>query len=370
MALARHAQKSEASSRINALIEVARTEPGIPIMPDQLDTDPYLLNVMNGTLDLRTGELRPHRREDLITKLAPVEFDSRAQSQTFMKFLSRITDGDEELQGFIQRAIGYGLTGDTSEQVLFISHGTGANGKTTLLNQIQDMLGDYSQQSPTETLVRKRERSATNDIARLQGARFVVASEVAEGGKLDEVLVKQLTGLDTISAKFHYQEYFDFRPQCKFFLVTNHKPEIRGSDEGIWRRIMLIPFEVRIPEGDRDKHLPEKLRQELPGILAWAVRGCLDWQKDGLAPPEKVRAATADYRAEMDWMSAFLSECCILEEGAKTTAKDLYGALTKWCFGDDDGPPSQKEFGRRLRIAGLRREKKSGIYWWFGIALK
>jgi putative DNA primase/helicase len=167
-----------------------------------------------------------------------------------------------------------------------------------------------------------------------------------------------------------YREFFDFRPECKIFLVTNYMPQIRGSDEGIWRRIMLIPFEVRIPEEDRDMHLPEKLQQELSGILAWAVRGCLAWQKDGLAPPEKVMAATADYRAEMDWMSGFLAERCLLKEGATTKAVDLYGALTTWWPCDEDGPPNQKVFGGRLRTAGLRRDKKSGVIWWFGVALK
>jgi putative DNA primase/helicase len=372
--LADHAKQSEAAGRFDAMIKLAKTEPGIPVMPDELDTAPFLLNVLNGTLDLRTGELRPHRREDFITKLAPVEYDSDAKCPMFMEFLAQITGGDEGLQHFIQRAIGYSLTGDTSEQVLFIPYGTGANGKTTLLNLVHEILDDYALQTPTDTLVRKRERSATNDLARLRGARFVVATEVAEDGRLDEVMVKQVTGGDMVTARFLHKEFFQFRPECKIFLVTNHKPEIRGSDEGIWRRVMLIPFEVRIQEEDRDKHLPEKLRKELPGILAWAVRGCLAWQKDGLAPPEKVRAATADYRAESDWMSAFLEEKCVRKDGAETQAGKLYGAFGTWWppdEGDDEGDlPTQKQFGRRLRIAGLHNKKKGGIKWWIGVALK
>jgi putative DNA primase/helicase len=288
----------------------------------------------------------------------------------FMEFLAQITGGDEGLQHFIQRAIGYSLTGDTSEQVLFIPYGTGANGKTTLLNLVHEILDDYALQTPTDTLVRKRERSATNDLARLRGARFVVATEVAEDGRLDEVMVKQVTGGDMVTARFLHKEFFQFRPECKIFLVTNHKPEIRGSDEGIWRRVMLIPFEVRIQEEDRDKHLPEKLRKELPGILAWAVRGCLAWQKDGLAPPEKVRAATADYRAESDWMSAFLEEKCVRKDGAETQAGKLYGAFGTWWPPDEGDLPTQKQFGRRLRIAGLHNKKKGGIKWWIGVALK
>jgi putative DNA primase/helicase len=369
-ALANHAKNSEAASRIAAMIEVAKTEPDIPVMPDQLDTDPYLLNVQNGTLDLRTGELRPHQREDLITKLMPVEYDSEAQCPLFMEFLARISNGDQELQDFIQRAFGYSLTGDTSEQVLFIPYGTGANGKTTLLNVIQDLLGDYALQTPTDTFVRRRERSATNDLARLRGSRFVVATEVDQDGKLDEVMVKQVTGGDTISARMLYREFFDFRPECKIFLVTNHKPLIRGSDEGIWRRVLVIPFEVRIPEEERDKHLPKKLRQEFPGILAWAVRGCLDWQKNGLEPPGRVTSSTEEYRAEMDWMSAFLKECCVRKETANTKASELHAALIKWWPLDDEGIPTKKEFSQRLGTAGFRSFKKSGFMWWSGIALQ
>jgi len=258
-ALVDHANRSEAAARIGAMIQLASTEPGIPVLPDQLDLDPLLLNVLNGTLDLGTGELREHRREDLITKLAPVEYDSTARCPKFMSFLAQITGEDEELRNFLQRAIGYGLTGDTSEQVMFVAYGTGANGKSTLLNVIQDLLGDYALQTPTDTFVRKRDRSATNDLARLRGARFVVATEVNEDGKLDEVLVKQVTGGDKISARFLYQEFFDFRPECKIFLVTNYKPYITGSDQGIWRRIILIPFEVMIPEDERAAWTPDDL---------------------------------------------------------------------------------------------------------------
>ncbi len=369
-ALADHAKNSEAASRIGAMIRLASTEPEAPAMPDQLDTNLSALNVLNGTIDLHTGKLRPHRREDLITKLAPVEYDSTAQCPMFMSFLDKITAGDEELQKFLQRAIGYGLTGDTSEQVMFVAYGTGANGKSTLLNIIQDLLGDYALQTPTDTFVRKRDRSATNDLARLRGSRFVVATEVNADGKLDEVLVKQITGGDKISARFLYREFFEFQPECKIFLVTNYKPDISGSDEGIWRRIVLIPFEVRIPEGERDKHLIEKLRKELPGILAWAVEGCLAWQWEGLCPPERVRAATSRYREEMDWMSTFLRERCLLRERAITSAADLFAAFGLWWNNDDGDQPSQKVFGSRLTAAGLQSGKKSGKSKWTGITLK
>ena len=368
-AIAAHAKRSETAARFRAMIELASTEPGIPVVPDQLDTDGYLLNLLNGTLDLRTGKLREHRREDLITKLVPVEYDPTTQCPKFKDFLSQITGGDKSLQQFLQRAIGYSLTGDTSEQVMFVAYGTGANGKSTLFNVIQDIFEDYSLQTPTDTFARKYERAATNDLARLRGVRLVVAVEMEREGKLAEVLVKQVTGGDKISARFLYQEFFEFRPQCKVFLVTNYKPEISGSDHGIWRRIILIPFDVMIPEADRDKHLAEKLRTEWPGILAWAVEGCLAWQRDGLNRPERVKAATSSYREEMDWLSAFLAERCELREGAKTPAADLYAALGTWWSGDN-GLPSQKEFGGRLRATGLQSVKKSGKIGWLGIKLK
>jgi len=231
------------------------------------------------------------------------------------------------------------------------------------------MLSDYALQTPTDTFVRKHDRSATNDLARLRGTRLVVAVEVDQDGKLDEVMVKQVTGGDKISARFLYKEFFDFRPECKIILVTNHKPSISGSDEGIWRRIRLIPFDVTIPKEKQDKHLLKKLRTELSGILAWAVEGCLAWQQEGLSPPKRVIAATSAYREEMDWMSAFLAERCLLREGGKASAADLYATFGLWWSGDDD-LPSQKEFGSRLRANGLQSFKKLGTKFWRGITIQ
>lgn len=320
--LSKWAASSESAGRIRAMIDLAASEPGIPVTPDELDADPWLLNCQNGVLDLRTGELRPHDRALLLTKLAPVVYDPTATAPTWDAFLSRIMGSNPALIAFLRRAVGYSLTGDVSERVLFLLHGTGANGKSTLLEIIRALMGDYATRTPTETLMLQRGDSGPrNDIARLKGARFVSASESDDGRRLAESLVKDLTGGDTITARYLYSELFEYRPEFKLFLATNHKPEIRGTDPAIWDRLRLVPFGVRIPEGERDRHLAAKLRAELPGILAWAVRGCREWQAHGLQSPAEVTRATAQYRADMDDLAGWLAECCTVAPDATAYAQ-------------------------------------------------
>ncbi len=293
-AVAKHALRSQQRERIEALIRLAQSD--LAITPDAIDRLPWLLNVENGTLDLRSGELQPHRRDDFLTKLAPVAFDPTALCPTWLRFLERIFCADDSLIQFIQRAVGYALTGDTQEQCLFLLHGTGANGKTTLLEAIRALMGDYARTADFATFLAKNHDAIRNDLAALKAARLVSASEVERGRRLNEPLVKQLTGGDRITARFLHAEFFEFAPQFKLFLAANHKPEIRGMDEGIWRRVRLIPFEVMIPTGQQDKSLGEKLLTELPGILNWLIAGCLAWQRRWLQPPDRVVAATSSYR--------------------------------------------------------------------------
>ncbi len=352
--LVKHALSTESEARLRAMINLAQSEPGIPVTEVELDADPWLLNVLNGTLDLKTGELRPHLREDLITKLSPVRYDLDATCPTWDKFLQHIMDGDEDRIRFLQKAIGYSLTGSTTEQVLFIFYGNGANGKSTFLITIHSLLGDYARQTPTETLLIKRGNGIPNDVARLKGARFVDAAEAESGKQLAEALVKQLTGGDKIPARFLYGEFFEFDVTFKLFLAVNHKPIIRGNDYAIWRRIRLVPFNVTIPPEEQDKTLSEKLKAELPGILRWAVEGCLLWQKEGLGVPDLVKSATGDYRAEMDVIADFIAECCEVAPGAKTPFKALYKRYTEWCQENQEESIGKKDFGRCLTERGFK----------------
>ena len=372
--LSKHACRSESQSSLLAMVKLAQTEEKIPLRIPQLDTHRMLLNCLNGTLDLVTGELRPHKREDYCTKIIPIAYDQQAVCPRWEAFLDRIFAGNQELISFVQRAIGSALTGEMRDQCLFFLYGNGANGKSTFIETVRAMLADYALETPPETLMVKRnDGGISNDVARLRGARFVSARESEEGGKLSESFVKHITGGDTITARFLHKEFFEFNPEFKLFLATNHRPVIRGTDEGIWRRIRLIPFEVSIPDAERDPYLPKKLLDELPGILAWAVRGCLQWQAEGLGQPEVVKAATAAYRAEMDTFGSFLEERCYLGEktGDKTCvrADQLYQAYIKWCGDNGEHIQTQQCFGRRLTERGLPSEKRGGVCYRNGIGL-
>ena len=366
--IGKHATRSEAGARIKEMVDLARSD--VPVMPDELDTSPDLLNTESGTIDLRTGELREHRHEDLITKIAPTSYRPDAAAPTWETFLERVLP-DEDLRAFVQRAVGYSATGDTSEQCMFINHGGGANGKSTFQEAIAAALGDYAMRAPTEMLLAKRSEGVPNDVARLKGARFVSASETEEGRRLAESRIKDLTGQDTITARFMKAEWFDFAPTHKLWLSTNHKPEIRGTDVAIWRRIRLVPWTVSIPAAEQDKKLPIALRHELAGILAWIVQGCLQWRREGLQAPDEVRKATGEYRAEMDVLAGYLAECCELGTDYWEYAKDLYESYKRWCEENGERPEPQRKFGGRLGERGFQRDRggSRGAGIWRGVRL-
>lgn len=369
--LTKHALKSESAARISSMLSLTRSEPGIPVLPDDIDRDPWLFNCANGTLNLKTGQLEPHNRANFITKTSSIEYDPKAPYLKWQEFLYTIMDGNRELVQFLKRAIGYSMTARTTEHVIFFLYGNGANGKSTFIEAIRSVLGDYSQQMPTDSLMAKdRGNGIPNDIARLKGARFVACSETEEGRRLSEVQVKQLTGGDTISARFLHGEFFDFRPTHKLFVTTNHKPIIRGTDDGIWRRIRLVPFAVTIPEANRDPLLLQKLREESAGILAWAVQGCLEWQKNGLGLPSEVKQATDEYRREMDALGDFLKDCCEEISMYTVPASDLYKAYQDWCESGGEFCYSQRKFGAALTERGFDRKRYGAGMIYNGLKLK
>ena len=369
--LIKFASSTESKSKLTAMIELARSEAGIPIIPENFDKDPMLLNAKNGTINLQTGELQPHRRGDLITKMAPVDYDEKAICPQWGRFLHKIMNGNENLIQFLQRAVGYALTADVSEQVLFFLYGTGANGKTTFLETCSRLLGDYAKQAEPEILMQKRNDAHPTGIADLMGARFVSTTEVGEGQRTNEVKVKQLTGGDTLKARFMNKDFFEFPPTHKIWLAANHKPVIRGTDNAIWRRIRLIPFEVTIPENERIPLAKMMMMfwKEYAGILAWTVRGCLDWQENGLGTPQEVTAATEAFRNEMDIVGDFLDECCIVKATAKAKASEIYAKYKGWCDENGEKPMGQKMFGGRLTEREFKRKRESTGYFWLGVGL-
>ena len=323
------ATKTSRASGIAAMLKVAGSMRSVAVA--ELDANPMLLNVLNGTINLRAGELREHRREDNITKLAPTNYNPDASSYDWDKFLEGVFTA-QSLIDFVQRLSGYGITGDVSEQILSVFHGGGSNGKTTLLNAIQDVLGtDYSSAAPPSLLMEKKGESHPTELAGLFGQRLVVAVETGQGARLAEATVKQLTGGDVISARRMREDFWTFSPSHKLILCTNHKPRVRGTDHAIWRRLVLVPFDQKFwnpaagetgpPELMQDKELPAKLKAEREGILAWMVQGCLAWQHGGLQIPEAVRTATSEYRSENDTLGRFVTND---EMTGQSHADDVY----------------------------------------------
>lgn len=352
---------------VDAMMALAQPLQGIAVNESSLDASPWFLNVANGTIDLRDGVLHAHHGGALITKLADVHFEPRATAPRWLRFLDEIFGGDQETIDFLQRAIGYSLTGDVREQCFFVLHGVGANGKSTLLSILDRLLSDYGMSTSPETFVGRKGGAPTNDLARLRGTRFVSAVETNEGRTLAEGFVKAVTGGDRIPVRFLFQEFFELEPQFKLWLGTNHKPTIRGGDEGIWRRVRLIPFNQRF-EGDRcDPNLRSKLEDELSGILTWAVRGCLDWQARGLGDSPAIAKATAAYRAEMDTLAAFLDDRCEIHPAATVGAGELFAAYRTWAESNGEKPLSQRWLGLRLTERGFEQLRSKRQRGWRGL---
>lgn len=366
-AVRRHALKTESRHARKAMIELVKAEPYIAVSLSELDADPWFFNVANGTIDLRTGVLRDFDRGDLITKQSPVVWDPTATCPRFLRFLEEIFDGNKALIDFIQRVCGYSLTGRVTEQALLFFYGSGRNGKTTLVETLLSLMGDYGIQAAPEILSLRKGEVHPTEQADLRGVRLAAAQEVKEGGSWDERAVKALTGGDRIRARRMRQDFVEFAPSHKFVVCANHRPVVRGVDNGIWRRIKLVPFTRTIPASECDPGLPEKLRKELPGILNWAVQGCLQWRSTGLSSPPEVDEATARYRAENDVVGRFLDEECVLDPSSRENNAEVYRLYVEWCRAAGEPPLSARGLGERLDDRGLPLKKSGGVNYRVGV---
>ena len=336
----------------------------------EFDHDHMLLNTESGYVDLTNGELKDHDIKKLFSEQTASEYSDTIDCPLWDQFLSQIFKNDEELIHYVQKAVGYSLTGSTAEQVMFLLLGSGRNGKSVFINTIRNILGSYAKQMNVESIiVHNNNGNANSDIARLENTRLVTSSEANEGSRLDESLVKQLTGGDKILARFLYGMEFEYTPKFKIWMATNHLPLIRGTDEGIWRRLKVIPFDVQIPKDKVDKNLENKLKSEWAGILNWIVQGAIMWQREGLEDPERVSEASREYRENMDPLDAFINEMCTDGAEYSVKARTLYDEYRIWAEKSGEYRMSMTKFGREM-TKKLPKMRKTDGYYYVGIKLK
>lgn len=331
------------------------------VTPDEFDKDDMLLNVANGYIDLTSRELYKHDINRMFSQIANTDYSEKMQPSVWLDFLNDIFAGDKAIIRYIQKALGYSLTGSTREQVMFILFGKGRNGKSIFVETIAEILGDYSNNMQAKSLMVKKNDNVNTDIARLSKARFVTSSEPNEGFRFDEGLIKQITGGDKVTARFLYAEEFEYTPKFKIWVSTNHKPIIRGTDDGIWRRLVLIPFDVQIPEEKVDKDLKYKLLREAPAILNWMAEGAYMWMREGLELPEKLKDAGQTYRTEMDVVEQFIQEKCKRAEGVKETGKALYEEYKKWADENNEYKMDKNKFGKKLKEKFRSKRMTNGV---------
>lgn len=366
------AQEAESAARIGGMLQLARTERGVAIDPANLDDAPDLLNVQNGTLELPTSGsvrpvLKPHDPADNLTKVAAVAYDEIAEAPLFEAFLQQIQP-DAEMRAFLQRLFGHALSGHVREHILPIFHGVGANGKSTLVEVCRKVLGDYAASVDPGLLIDRGEQHPTG-VADLFGLRLALTHESDQGRRLAEGTIKRLTGGDAITARRMREDFWTFQPTHSLIMVTNHAPIVTGTDEGIWRRLRIVPFDVTIPPEDRDGELPEKLFAEGAGILRWMVEGYLAYQREGLAAPVAVDKATNEYRDSSDMLGLFLSERCVIQPNAHVGSSPLFDSWKAWCEKENLQAGSQKSFSTRLQERGFDKTKSHGSMVWAGIGL-
>ncbi len=320
-AIGKHVKATGSNGRLEAMFDCAK--PMFSIAIDKFDQNGFLFNCMNGTYDLKVGEFKSFNKEDYITKGSGVFYNESAKCPVWENFIDEIFLGKKDIIEFIQRAIGYSLTDSTQEQCFFILYGSGRNGKSKFIKTISEMLGDYAMNCPSSTFIKKNQTQIPNDVARLKGARFVTASENNQNVSFDESTIKNLTGDDKVSARFLNKEFFDFTPNFKIFFVTNHKPNIRGTDDGIWRRIKMIPFDLKITDENDDRMLGAKLKEEISGIFNWALEGYREWAKQGLNEPESIKLVNKNYKDEEDIIGQFIIDECEISPTFSLTVKQF-----------------------------------------------
>jgi len=363
------AAKLASAGTVGGVERLARADRRHAATTEEWDADPWLLNTPGGVVDLKTGRKRANERSDRMTKITSAS--PAGQCLQWAAFLSDVTGGDEALQAYLQRMVGYCLTGVTSAHALFFLYGTGANGKSVFANVISTILGDYATTASMDTFVETRGDRHPTDLAGLRGARFVTAIETEQGRRLNESKVKAITGGDKISARFMRQDFFEFFPQFKPVIVGNHKPAIRNIDEAMKRRMHMIPFTVTIPPERRDGRLTEKLLAERDGILAWAVLGCLAWQREGLNPPLCVQDATEEYFESEDALGRWLDERCVRTANAKSLTSELFTDWKQWAEASGEFIGSQRRFSDLLITRGLEKWRNSmGVRGFQGVGLK
>lgn len=366
---ARFSKNSQSKSALDRMFDVSRSR----LMREDslLDADPYLLNAENGIIDLRTGKLRPHDASDLQTKLLSVRYEPEAGCPLFLTFLESALRGDAELLAFVKKAVGYSLTGSTSEQVFFFLHGPGSTGKSTFINLIRDLLGDYGTHTPSETLLSKQYDSGIPaDLARLQSVRMVTAVEVNWNRQIDEAKLKAMTGGDPITARFLRQNFFTFVPEFKLWMAANDLPGVRGTAEAFWRRVRVVPFTVQVSKESGDSDLPTKLRAELPGILAWAVQGCLAWQREGLTAPEAVQQATEGWVRKADHLVKFAADEFIRDTSCLIGAHDCYERYKAWCAKHGETPSDARRLKQGLEGLDYTHARMRSGSVWRGVKLR
>lgn len=354
----RWARQGENAGRVEGMLKLARSLEGLTTRPMDYDRDPMIFNVANGTIDLRTGKLRAHDRAELLRRVADVEYDPNAECPVFKEFLETVVP-NAGIRKFLCYYVGMALTGRMDEHIFPVLYGKGRNGKSTFLNAVLSIFGDYAQALPADTLRAKGNGSSIpNDVARLEGARLALASEFPEGARINEDLLKRLTGGDPVVARFLNQEFFEFYPTAKFILATNHKPEFRGADDGVWRRVRLVPFNETIPDDEVDTELPAKLRMEKAGILNWALKGCAAWLRHGMYVPPAMIDASREYQEESDLVGQFLDEHAIIGPEEECMASVLYSEFQGWMVEQGMKPWSQTAFGRAVAgRPGIERGK-------------